>query len=219
MSDTDQPCTWIVLGSSPFAPLRLEACRAAYPAAKLITCNAGIRLVPTPDVYCLSDIVALDLYREEALVAQRNGTHCITIRADGPAFHWCDEVFSSILQTDKILSGILCMEWVCEKRGAERVVMVGCDGYRHSRDYFDSNPTRNRKSLEAATTDHVYRFIQGANIRLASEYMHQSTTNTGYMQQFMPRVFNHWKKVQWVFYGQPLYDIQAPNLEIVQCDP
>lgn len=212
---TPQSDTWIMLGSAPTAPKRLPLCREQYPYAKLITCNGGILLEPTPDAYLLADYTALEVYVQCALTAQMLGTYCITIRDEEP-FAWCDESFESELNLDKLLSGMLCMEWVC-RNGAKQVVIVGCDGYRHSQDYFSLEDRVD--GMDEALLRRMSKFVSGVRIvGLAKDRMRKPVHNTPFMQKYMHVLFERWSDVQWIYFGRPLFELAAPNLEIVECE-
>lgn len=129
---TLDPRPWLALGGGPSAAAGLRACRALAP--RVITTNAGLEIVPAPDMYFLSDQVACRLYRELARAAQRRGAHLVTlarlpsaIAARGVGFF--DEFLPEAPPYRPFrLSGVRCVQYAAEQ-GAATIYLAGHDGY------------------------------------------------------------------------------------------
>lgn len=137
---------WLVIGGSPCAsqfPRLLES----WPD-KIATTNAGILLVPVPDVYFLSDQEACRKFNEEMLTAQQNGTHVLSlagredraVRERGLSTvnerinvenHGDYRTFYPGRYCHCLLSGTQLAQWVANRRPApEEVHLLGFEGYR-----------------------------------------------------------------------------------------
>jgi len=102
---------WLVVGGSP--------CADKFPRllqdwdGLTATTNAGIHLIPTPDVYFLSDHVACERFHDAMLEAQRNGAHIISLAGRNPS-----AIKARGLQT--------CDEWIMvENHGDYRTFVPG----------------------------------------------------------------------------------------------
>lgn len=197
--------TWLHVGTSPTVTETLPYVRNHHVINRTITCNAGLHLVPVPDVYVAVDRVATtdhDLYTL-ARNAQVQGTRLVTLDRDPQALktrqveHF-DEFLT--LQGHKPatrerwgqfrFSGPLCVEYAI-RQGATHIIMVGCDGYKGgTADYFDG-----RKCFQA----------------------HQNVFQTKTMQVLKPQ-FQHlahtWPEVQFIQYGKPCFSVSSPNWQV-----
>lgn len=198
--------TWLFIGSSATAPEALRLARERHAIDCTITCNAGLALVPVPTVYVCVDHVASRRYYEQARYAAANGTHTVTIRRDERALRerQLDQYAERLTLPGHgeptretwgsfRYSGPLCMEYAL-RHGATRLVLVGCDGYRHgdAHDYFDG------------------KYRRPINPRTA----------TG--EVLVPRtrlLCRLWPETQWTVYGSLAYAINEPNWHVVPCGP
>ena len=64
---------WLMIGSSPTVVDTLPRVLAAVSDVKIITCNSGWKLWPTPDVYLVVDQIACANYVEAAKAVQSAG--------------------------------------------------------------------------------------------------------------------------------------------------
>lgn len=165
--------TWLILGSSPSAARLYPIVRRQ--ADVVATCNNGLAIEPTPDLYWLTDSVAVDLYRDAAHGAKARGTRIITstlaVTHRPILAELADEVLDyDVTQTDRWSPGHLrncrtsggMLLQLAVLRGAARVVMVGMEGYRSStdaleRDYFDG---RTGSASHGRVMGYYWPFVQ-----------------------------------------------------------
>lgn len=198
--------TWLFIGSSPSAPAGLALARRTHVIDRTITCNAGILLEPTPDVYLCIDHVACRRYADHAMAAASRGTHTVTLARDERALRErrLDQYAERLTLPGHgeptretwgsfRYSGPLCMEYAL-RHGASRLILVGCDGYRHgdAHDYFDG------------------------------EYRRPINPRTATGEVVVPRtrrLCQLWPETQWTVYGSLAYAINEPNWHVVPCGP
>ena len=116
---------WLAVGGGPSARTRL---REAWCGQRIITSNAGLRIVANPDAYWVSDPEAIKTYSDEYRAAKRHGV-CVFSRKE------LADVSASIFDYPKgdeafhgRSSGILSLR-VALALGARHVSLVGFDGY------------------------------------------------------------------------------------------
>lgn len=193
---------WLMVGSSPSVLDTLPNVHRQVPKKTVITCNSGIKLVPTPDYYFAVDEISTKGNYYRALAAQEQGTILGTLhrssckaRKDRHIEHYdlhireghgepTREQYGAFRYT-----GPLCVEFAC-RNGAKVVHLVGFDGYRHATDYFDPKTDRKLESRRALSmADSTHEYIQPRLQRLAA-------------------VFHD---VWFVQYGTPCFQISTPN--------
>lgn len=137
---------WLVIGGSP--------CASQFPnllntwPGKIATTNAGILLVPRPDVYFLSDMHACRKFNPEMLDAQKHGTCVISLagrqdravreRGLSTVDEWIDvenhgdyRTFYPGRYCHCLLSGTHLAQWVANRRPEpEEMHLLGFEGYR-----------------------------------------------------------------------------------------
>ncbi len=195
--------TWLVLGSSDNGERDYRALKPWLQSATVITTNRGIFWEPTPDVYLLFDMVACELFAGHAKEAAGRGCHCVTF-AKPPdelarrGVDWMPERVAVVAPPphqrvpqhgrtiDLGLSGLYCIQYALNQGQAERVFIVGCEGYRPNAAYFDGTP-----QLPAAASK-------------------TETRITPCMRAF-PK---EWPRTQFHLIGDIQYYVTAPNLRI-----
>lgn len=146
--------TWLFVGSSPTAPRALSMIDW-HSINRVITCNAGIALVPVPDIYVLIDQVACRKHAEDSRTAAALGSRCVTLQRHRTALQnrgveWFHEFIDLPEYGEPTASrwgcfkysGPVCIEYAI-RNGAQRVVIVGGDGYSGGREYFDDREIHN----------------------------------------------------------------------------
>lgn len=195
---------WKVIGSSPSVLRTLDMPPSD---CKTITCNAGLKLVPVPDVFVCYDQKASIDYEGLIRAAKAGGSWLFTIHRDnheaqvrhkldfydeyvdfGPAL----KVPTREVWGKPMWSGQMCVEWAC-RNGATEIHLVGMDGYRNGADYFD----------ERGMTP-VLR-----NPDFPVEVTHSKILPR---MQDLAEVFSEIEFVQW---GDPVYKVEAPNWRVV----
>lgn len=193
--------TWLILGSGLGA-------RGFYRALKdradvIATCNAGLDNEPAPDVYWLTDAIAVHKHFEAAQQAHIAGAYIITSRKSliwNPALA---DIASEIVEYDKLpqtrwrpgklvnarTAGCFLVQ-VAVNHGAEHIILVGMTGYHSTpgsivQDYDDGRP--GDAKFEAVMR--VY----------------------GPMMQ---SIFDQSPHVQFDLYGHPAWPWAAPNLNV-----
>lgn len=160
---------WMFLGSSPAAPRHVQEILPRLMPCRTITTNAGIKLLPNPDVYFLSDQVACRNYIHLAKLAKEYcKTHFVTMHRYKQALEarnveWFDEFL--INGVDPPLpnrwgcynqSGAMCLEYAC-RHGATEIHMLGCEGYS-AISYFDQHERSTEfKIADAETTPQLIK--------------------------------------------------------------
>lgn len=190
---------WAFVGSSPAAPQHVATVLPTLAPCRTITTNAGIKLLPTPDVYFLSDRVACARYMPYAHAAKAQGTHCATLYRFRSALkerglEWFDEFIVNGVDPPTPerwsgfnQSGAFCMEYAC-RNGATELHLLGCEGYG-ARSYFDQ---------DTRPTDH----------KIAdSDTTPQLVLRTTFVVRCFPAV-------RFIVYGEPRYTIDAPNWHV-----
>lgn len=139
---------WVFIGSGPSAPMHVDCILPKLRPCKTITTNAGLKLLPNPDVYFCADRIACQRYHDLARKAQAQGTWMVTLHRHSSAIkerrvEWYDEFI--VNGVDPPLenrwsafnqSGAFCLEYAC-RHGATEVHILGCPGYSDERSYFD----------------------------------------------------------------------------------
>lgn len=191
---------WAFLGSSPVAPQHVATVLPRVAPERTITTNAGIKLLPTPDVYFLADRVACGRYMPYARAAKANGTHLVTMYRHKSALiergvDWFDEFLMN--GVDPPLpnrwgafnqSGATCLEYAC-RHGATEIHLFGCEGYTDEAAYFD---------IAERPTDHKI-----SNAETTQQLIRRTTL-----------VVDCFPAVQFVAYGPIHYTIDAPNWHV-----
>ncbi len=207
---------WIVLGSSPIAPLSFTLTRQFLGDNfhQVITCNAGIHICRDPDVYFAVDHLASQHNREAAIAARkRSGTLLCTLHRVKAALEW-----RKVHDYDVHLkegegrpkkggygrfrySGPLCIEWACN-HGARRVFLCGMDGYR---------PGRDAKDFSQCYFDHEERKkYQTKNY--GPDWARMATRDI--VAPATREIVEAWDDVQFILVGDPAYRIDAPNWQV-----
>jgi hypothetical protein len=198
--------TWLILGSSPSAA-------AYYPEAKAVadvicTANNGLVIEPMPDLYWLTDSVAVRRYGDLAREAVARGSHLVTSTLGLKHNAMLGEIAETVLKYDYLprrhwMRGTLCngrtsgglLAQLAILNGASRVLMVGMEGYRSGHgetrvDYFDG--------------------------RDGSAHHDETMAFYGPLLQ---SVIDQTPTVEWVWYGRPNYPWSGPNVRIVEHAP
>ncbi len=188
-----------MVGSSPSVLHTLPNVARTVAEKVTITCNSGIKLVPTPDYYFAVDQIASQAYYYRALAAQERGTVLCTLergdkaRKERKIDHYDVHIPEGRGEPTRDsygafrYTGPLCVEFAC-RNGASVVHLVGFDGYRHNTDYFD--PQQDRKIGRAMSmADSTREYIQPRMERLAAVY----------------------NDVWFVQYGEPAFSVSQPN--------
>lgn len=194
---------WVFIGSSPAAPLHVDVVLPRLKPSSVITANAGLKLVPTPDVYFCADRVACRRYSELARKAQEAGTKCVTMHRYRQALeernvHWYDEFIINGVDPPTPQrwgcfnqSGPFAMEYAC-RQGATELHLLGCEGYAaHS--YFDQNE-RGEEYTEPALRNKI---ADGETLKQLIKRM-----------TMVLQCFQH---IPFYVYGEPCYTIDSPN--------
>ena len=157
--------TWILVGSGPSVVNTLPAVWPQCRPCGVITGNAGIKLVPLPDVYVCCDMVATRRYADAARVAQHNGAHLVTLKRKQVALierdcEWYDEFLElgrgpATRETwgEFRYTGPLMAEYCCRRLGARDIVLVGCDGYQDGQDEYFDQPDRPAHKVLSSTPE------------------------------------------------------------------
>lgn len=203
--------TWLVVGSGPSAATFIDPALSDEPD-HTITCNAGYRILANPHYYLLYDTDALNTYADEVPRLRReHGTTFVgtflygkqlrmkmaalnpdilipfkTPPAGKPAYRPTAPWY-----TPFIFAGSLMVQFAI-RHGAKRLLLIGLEGYRTSRnrreiDYFDG---REGSPLQGQWTSEVY--------------------GPG-----MQAIANAHPDVTFRFYGEPAYAIAGPNVEVI----
>lgn len=160
---------WLHIGTSPSVNRTLAHVRSQFEFDKTITCNSGILLEPTPDVYLAVDMKIGHLFEIETKEAQAAGTRLVTLaRSEHSIKQRKLEHFDEFITEGRSdptlkewgmfrLTGPMCLEYAC-RNGATEIVMVGCDGYRggDAVDYFNDCWRDPRPGAEHR--DHILHF-------------------------------------------------------------
>ena len=200
---------WVFVGSSPAAPMHVDCILPKLRPCKTITCNAGLKLLPNPDVYFCADRVACQRYHDLARKAHAQGTRMVTMHRYRQALEerrveWYDEFIVNGVDPPTPQrwgcfnqSGPFSMEYAC-RQGATEIHLLGCEGYAaHS--YFDQHE-RGEEHTEPALRHKV----------ADSETLKQ-------LVKRMTLVLQCFVFVPFYVYGQPCYSIDSPNWN-VKCE-
>jgi len=181
-----------MIGSSPLAVEAVERVKADNDVDKVITCNRGIVIDPTPDYYFLTDGKASRLFNAHARNAQMAGTVCVTLKRCEAALRnrgldWFDEIVREDDGYEPFkMSGIWCLEYAA-RHGATTIFLAGMDGYSGDLsvpDYFVSTWGHVTRQ-----TDWTHEIIKPRCDVLAAKY----------------------PDIAWIQYGQPRYSVRAAN--------
>jgi len=162
--------TCVCLGGGPtakrFLPLALDA---AGQNPVVITCNAGLRLIPVPDFYIVTDGCAVEDYKDDYTMAQRAGTKILTHpsaagQIDCPTslidydFHNVTNYKPGVF-THGRSSGVLALN-VAIREGATDIHMLGYDGFGPSEMvYTRKNETHQRHGINEAMSIVIGKMI------------------------------------------------------------
>ncbi len=197
-----------MLGSSPRAPKLLRLSIERHDFAITITCNSGIKLLPTPTYYVSVDSLACKAYADLAMEAQARGTKLVTLKRQRSALesrgvaHF-DEFIDADAEPACVeggygpfrYSGPFCVELACNK-GATRVVLVGMCGWTKAYDYFDD--------------DHPV-----SPSRPSDDNWHRSMTKQ-WIEPTLNELCRAWPRVEFLCYGEPNYTVDAPNWTVIE---
>lgn len=199
--------TWLHIGSSPTVTRTLPCVMAEWQFDKVITCNAGIKLYPVPDVYVAIDGIASVNYEQQARHAQENGATLVTLyracekaRHDRKVDHYDEQIEINPHNKDKFtgtdytqfrFTGPFCLQYAV-LHGATTVVIVGCDGWTGRHDYFDE--------------------ADGHVVQQDGDLL-EKCTKRRLVPAFRSLAENS-PDVRFVQYGFPLYEIGFPNWEV-----
>lgn len=194
---------WLHIGSSPSVVEYLPRARQENRIDRTVSCNAGILIEPRPDVYLSVDFPSNRRFAEQARTAQAAGTHLVTLRREPSALKardcdWYDEFLelppAGLLTRENWgafrYTGPLSIEYAI-RHGATTVILVGCDGYTGTNDYFDGW-TDGKQEPAGVYQRMTVEVLQPALQRLAT-------------------VFHD---VQFIQYGRPVYAICGANWSV-----
>ena len=146
--------TWLIVGGGPSGADTFDAVMAcpSWRAGMSVATNSGIHLFFShidgpfyPDFYLLLDSKAVEIHHRWALAARRHGTMLVScerndpfgirgtpeadIRLPLPMFDRTPRPFRQGAYVHARYSGLLCLQ-LALNCGAERVGLIGFDGYR-----------------------------------------------------------------------------------------
>lgn len=192
---------WVVIGSSPLAKESYAYARQSWPGARTVTCNRGLAIEPDPDFFFLSDSAACVAFSAAGKTAAKRGkTKTVTLRRDAQAMKMrtVDDFDLVVREGHPFepfqLSGLWCLEFAIRFGGASLVLLCGMDGYRPAvgvTDYFAG--AQRIGDAEGLGKDLVRTVIIPLTDRLAGKY----------------------PEVQFRCVGQPCYQIERPNWQVV----
>lgn len=197
---------WLVIGSAPTVVKAFGELPLLHYTT--ITCNNGIRLVPFPDYYLIYDQDHAVAFEGAARLAQANGTHLVTIhRSNKEALRRQKlDFYDEYIQVDHgpheptreqwgrpAWSGQMCVEYAC-RNGATSIHLVGMDGYRKGNDYFDAATYRKPLNNDAFPVE----------------------MNEVKIRPRMQSLTDAFPEIQFVQYGDPVYDVDRENWEVVR---
>lgn len=194
---------WLHIGTSPSMLEYLPRARQENRIDVTITCNAGILIEPRPDFYAAVDFPSHRRFHEHARKAQEQGTHLITLKRVEASLkerncHWYDEFLdlpngppTREKWGEFRYTGPMCMEYAI-RHGATTLILVGCDGYTGTNDYFDGWTDGKQEPA-------------GVYQRMTCEVLRPA----------IQRLVRLWPEVQWLVYGNPVYAIQGENWRVV----
>jgi hypothetical protein len=180
--------TWLVIGSGPNAETALTRARRDWPDATTIATNSAALLL-RPDYYFISDQTACVRWAVVATAYQQLGTKLVTLARQTDALKNRGlEAFDIFVDgPDFCYSGIFCVLWAA--RQAERVCLVGHDGYR-------------------STPDKL--FVDYFDGRLGSAQFARQTRDL--IAPRLTAIAKAFPRVEFIQYMQPFgYQIDAPN--------
>lgn len=167
----------------------------------------GIRLCDTPDVYILIDARGCQLYSADAHRAHIAGTRCVTLRRKPESLRernidWFDEFidegtggFTRSGYGQFRYSGPLCVQYAC-LHGAKRVVLVGCDGYKGVKDYYDGSELTKVPPREPT-------------------YVFEHRT-MGVLVPAFRNLAEVWPDVEFIQYGDPCFSVDSSNWTVIR---
>lgn len=200
---------WTFIGSGPSAPAQVDCLLPRISPCRTITTNAGLKLLPNPDVYFLADRVACQRYMPMVRKAKETGTHLVTMHRFTNALlergvEWFDEFV--INGVDPPLpnrwgcfnqSGPFAMEYACRK-GATELHLLGCEGYADGSAYFDE---ADRKE------EHLPDYLR---------HKVADSKTCAQLQKRMQMVVSCFADVAFFVYGRTHYQIEGRNWN--QCE-
>ena len=208
---------WVVSGASPSAPIHFEAAVGRWIYPTTITCNGGAKLFngEAPTYYWLHDRHAKDNYHDPAIELQKRGTQLVTLSTIdrktaamrgmghfdilvepsvvGGALMNGEARFYRGVYTDSGYSGLYCLQFAINN-GAKKIAMVGLEGYRSN-----------------AETQVPDTFSEPELVGLRMGQMNTEQVIGPTMQDMVDQC----QDIEFVFYGEPAYPLEGPNLEIV----
>lgn len=190
---------WLLVGTGPSVTETLPGLDlTAFDG--IATCNAGIAIVPVPTVYMACDRHASRSWHDEAMHAQRHGTHLVTLQRDAASrVDRMTENYDEYLTLGERptrteygpfrYSGPLLLEYIL--RRATSVAIVGVDGYQSGdeRDYWQPQSIVRKPAASAARR----------TIIMGKAFMERATL---------------WPDVPIVQYGFPRFGVTAANWRI-----
>lgn len=198
---------WVFIGSSPSAPQQVDRLLPTLRPCKTITTNAGLKLLPNPDVYFCSDRVACQRYHDMARKAKEGGTHLVTMHRFQQALEerrveWYDEFIINGVDPPTPQrwgcfnqSGPFSMEYAC-RQGATELHLLGCEGYSDKQSYFDQHERGDEHTAPA------FRH-KIADSKTLPQLIKRLT--------FVVQCFRH---VPFYVHGQPTYTVDSPNWHV-----
>jgi len=201
---------WIMIGTAPSVERTLERVKRIAPDAITITTNGGIRVEPLPAFYVLVDQVACEYYKSDARTAFWGGSYLVTLKRDPDALKrrgvdWFNEFVEIPREKSKPhrggygsfrFSGPFCLEYACN-HGARTIHLVGFDGYRFQGDYVHAdNP--GRIGPKDPKTEGLLR-------------------TKDILEPACNDIARAWSNVQFVQYGEPVFEVDADNWRVEQC--
>ena len=188
------------MGSAPDLPNQYaQAIRFAnYRFVATITCNSGVKWLRTPDYLFLIKQGAPEHIWEFAIEAQTRGTKVVTPPGNISVPFADIHIYNSTKKHGSDphrggygrikTSGPACLEFACNN-GAERILLAGATGYPLQLPvYFD---------------------------RDAPEWSYnKSPSSNKYMGEATTKICRVWDDVEFVCFGQPLFEVDAPNWRV-----
>lgn len=196
---------WLMVGTSP-SVLRTLPLFDGASRYRTITTNAGIRLIPCPDVFVLIDHLAMREYHAAAMKAKESGAHLVTLHRERPMPDRRADDYSEHVEVggeptrdsfgEFRLSGPFCLEYACHN-GASEIHMIGFDGYRWQGDYYaDRLPSNNQQN---------------------GSQRHGVQRTHSVMKPRCEELARVWSDVRFIQYGEPTFRVESDNWEVELC--
>lgn len=156
---------WLVIGGAPSAEKSAPALLKREKFDTVISTNRCLRWGIIPDIYWLSDPVAVELYRADWTAFKGEIVSNVNLGKPATPFKYKDR---GILFHGRC-SGVLCCR-VALERGASEIHLVGFDGYKDSDRWRDVN---DRPTAMRGSQAHSVNLAQGdAFADMAKGYPH-----------------------------------------------